>query len=201
MRNSKHVRSRRSFVKQGVTALTASPFVMPTPAGTDSFDNNDLLLNKVSLLREMVAETYTSLWKNLTGITEKEADWRPNPESNSARWIVGHLCWFEEYVADALENTGRYLTDKKPTIVQESSVTKLKERFDAARVRSSRLIESLTVDLLKKEIIYVGRFPVTIHSLLQTHTLHMSGHRYQIRYIRGTYSRVFHTNKADFDPW
>ncbi|QDK81573.1 DinB family protein [Spirosoma sp. KCTC 42546] len=193
--------SRRSFVKQGFTAFTASSGMIPILAGTDTPENDQLLINKVSLLREMAADTYANLWKNLTGITEKEADWQPNPESNSVRWVVGHLCWFEEYVADALENTGRYLTDKKPTIVQESSMPKLKERFDAARVCSARLIESLTVDSFKKEIIYVGRFPVTIHSLLQTHTLHMSGHRYQVRYIRGTYSRVFHTNKADFDPW
>jgi hypothetical protein len=31
--------------------------------------------------------------------------------------------------------------------------------------------------------------------------LHLAGHRFQVRYVRGSYSRAFGTRKADFDPW
>lgn len=78
------------------------------------------------------------LQRNLTGLTEAEADWRPHPAANPVRWMLGHLAWFEEWAHDAL-----------------------------------------------------GR----------THALHLAGHRFQVRYVRGTYSRAHGTRKADFDPW
>lgn len=144
---------------------------------------------------------YEGLWKNLKGLTEQEADWKPNPESNSVRWIVGHLCWFEEWVADAIENKGRYLTDKKPSVVVEPTMEALKTRFDIAKARTKRLAESLTPETWNRKVVYVGRMDVPIFNLFQTLVSHTAGHRYQVRYIRGTHSRVFHTNKADFDPW
>jgi hypothetical protein len=192
--------SRRSFLKQSTTACALSPFLvaeLPPSALDDEFS-----LKEVQLLQDMTESQYKSLWGNLKGITEKEADWKPNPESNSARWVVGHLCWFEEWMADAIENKGRYLTDKKPMSIAEPTMEAMKARFDAARTRSINVVKALTPDMLSKKVIFVGRVEVTIFNLFQTQVTHLSGHRFQIRYIRGTYSRVFHiTNKADFDPW
>jgi len=31
--------------------------------------------------------------------------------------------------------------------------------------------------------------------------MHLAGHRFQVRYVRGTYSRAHGTSKAFFDPW
>ena len=36
---------------------------------------------------------------------------------------------------------------------------------------------------------------------MKTHALHLAGHRFQVRSVRGTYSRAHGTRKADFDPW
>ena len=192
--------SRRSFLTQGTTACALSPFLvteLPSFAQDDEFS-----LKEVQLLQDMAAWEYKSLWGNLKGITEKEADWKPNPESNPVRWVIGHLCWYEEWMADAMENKGRYLTDKNPMSVQEPTIEAMKARFDAARTRSISVVKGLTPDMLVKKVIFVGRVETAIYNLLKTQTTHMSGHRYQIRYIRGTYSRVFHiTSKADFDPW
>ncbi|QIP13453.1 DinB family protein [Spirosoma aureum] len=192
--------SRRSFLKQGATTCALSPFVvaeLPSSALDDEFS-----LKEVHLLQGMSGWEYKSLWGNLKGITEKEADWKPNPESNSVRWVVGHLCWFEEWVADAIENKGRYLTDKKPVSIVEPTMEAMKARFDAAKARSTRLIEGLTAETWTRKVIFVGRVEVPIFNLIQSLVSHTAGHRYQVRYIRGTYSRVFHiTNKADFDPW
>ncbi|GAB2577739.1 hypothetical protein GCM10027190_29360 [Spirosoma areae] len=164
--------------------------------------DDDFSLREVRLLQDMTANQYKSLWGNLKGITETEADWKPNPESNPVRWVVGHLCWFEEWMADAIENKGRYLTDKKPMSIQEPTMEALRVRFDAARARSTTVVKALTPDMLAKKVIFVGRVDVSIFNLFQTQVTHLSGHRFQVRYIRGTYSRVFHiTNKADFDPW
>lgn len=192
--------SRRSFLQQGSTACALSPFLvtdLPSPRLDEEFSLND-----VRLLQDMTSWEYKSLWSNLKGITEKEADWKPNPESNPIRWVVGHICWYEEWMADAMENKGRYLTDKNPMSVQEPTIEAMRARFDAARARSISVVKSLTPDMLVKKVIFVGRVETPIYNLLKTQTTHMSGHRYQIRYIRGTYSRVFHiTSKADFDPW
>ena len=192
--------SRRSFLQQSTAACALSPLLVtagPLPGLDDEYS-----LKEVRMLQDMTASQYKTLWGNLKGITEKEADWKPNPESNSARWVVGHLCWFEEWMADAIENKGRYLTDKNPMSVKEPSMEAMRARFDAARTRSAEVVKALTPDMLSKKIVFVGRAEVTLFNLLQTHVTHLSGHRFQIRYIRGTYSRVFHiTSKADFDPW
>ncbi|GAA4416202.1 hypothetical protein GCM10023187_47440 [Nibrella viscosa] len=62
-------------------------------------------MQEVSLLSDMTDFQYKSLWGNLKGITEKEADWKPNAESNSIRWVVGHLCWFEEWMSKRIVPT------------------------------------------------------------------------------------------------
>ncbi|GAA4454088.1 hypothetical protein GCM10023189_20100 [Nibrella saemangeumensis] len=192
--------SRRSFLKKGTTACAVTSLLAATLPSTSQ--ENQCAMQEVSLLSDMADYQYKSLWGNLKGITEKEADWKPNPESNPIRWVVGHLCWFEEWMPDAIENKGRYLTDKNPLSVQEPTLDVLKARFEAAHTRSREVVKTLTPEMLTKEVIFVGRVPVTIFNLFQTHCTHLAGHRYQVRYIRGTYSRVFHvTNKADFDPW
>jgi len=155
----------------------------------------------IKLLQNMSNWEYNSLWGNLKGLTEQEADWKPNSESNSVRWIVGHLCWFEEWVADAIENKGPYLTDKKPTIVTEPTIEALKARFDAAKARTRSLAEALTPETWNRKVAYVGTNDVPVFNLIQSLVSHTAGHRYQVRYIRGTHSRVFHTNKAEFDKW
>jgi len=192
--------SRRTFLKQGTAACALSPFLVATPPLLPP--DFDYSVQQVKLLQHMSNWEYDSLLGNLKGITEKEADWKPNPESNSVRWIVGHLCWFEEWVADAIENKGRYLTDKKPMSITEPTMDALKVRFDAAKARTRRLIEGLTAETWTRKVVYVGRVDVPVFNLIQSLVSHTAGHRYQIRYVRGTYSRFFHiTSKADFDPW
>ena len=200
--------SRRGLLAQG-TLATVGLFGWPTgiadglfqPTSLPDPDEEALLRHEVTVVREMAKSAYDFLWQIMTGIDEKEADWKPNPESNSARWMVEHLCWFEQWAADTIENKGRYLTDKKPGKIIEPSLTALKTRFDADFDRLDQLSASLTPEQLKREITFVGRFSTTIRNMLRIHVSHLSGHLYQVRYVRGTYSRVFHTNKAIFDPW
>ncbi|CCG99445.1 hypothetical protein FAES_1435 [Fibrella aestuarina BUZ 2] len=200
--------SRRRLLTSG-TLATAGLLGWPAdlsadrlvPHGLTEPDEAALLRHEVMVVREMAKSAYDFLWQIMTGIDEKEADWKPNPESNSTRWMVEHLCWFEQWAADTIENKGRYLTDKKPGKLSEPSLTALKARFDADFDRLDQLSAKLTPEQLNREITFVGRFPTTIRNMLRIHVSHLSGHLYQIRYVRGTYSRVFHTNKAIFDPW
>jgi hypothetical protein len=159
------------------------------------------MLSQVTLLDEMDESMWQLLRKNLTGITEQEADWRPHPAANPVRWMLGHLTWFEEWACAALERSGRYLTDKDPTAYLDGTVEELLLRFEAARGRYRKRLSALTEADLAQQLSYFGRYDVSVIELLKTHALHLAGHRFQIRYVRGTYSRAHGTSKSDFDPW
>jgi hypothetical protein len=159
------------------------------------------MLPQVGLIDEMDESMWGLLQRNLTGIGEAEADWRPHPSANSVRWMLGHLTWFEEWACDALAREGRYLADRDPTAYLDGSVPALVARFAAARARYRDRIGCLTESALPRTLSYFGRYDVTELELLKTHALHLAGHRFQIRYVRGTYSRAHGTRKADFDPW
>ena len=159
------------------------------------------MLPQVKLLDEMDDQMWSLLQRNLTGITEAEADWRPHPAANNVRWLVGHLAWFEEWAHDALRQDGRYEVDRDPTAYLDGTIPELLARFAAARARYRVRLAELDDAALDFKFSYFGRYEVSGLDLLKTHALHLAGHRFQVRYVRGTYSRAHGTTKADFDPW
>lgn len=186
----------------GIAAL-ALPSLFRTADADD-----DLLLHEVKVFEEMGDTTYRGIWNNLRCLSDGEFDWRPHPESNSLGWVVGHLTWFEEWVSDAIDETGLYLeATGGPTAFQEPTIERQKARYDSARARLKERMRSLDPEELRRQVLYVyneerdARDEISIHELLKTHVRHQAGHRYQIRYIRGTYSRAHGTEKACFDAW
>jgi DinB superfamily len=159
------------------------------------------MLSSVRLLDEMDEQMWSLLQRNLAGITEAEADWRPHQDANNVRWMVGHLAWFEEWAHDALGQEGRYLVDRDPTAYLEGTVAELLARFGAARACYRARLAGLDDAALARTLSYFGRYDVSGLDLLKTHALHLAGHRFQVRFVRGTYSRAHGTRKADFDPW
>jgi hypothetical protein len=157
------------------------------------------MLPQAQLLDEMDEQMWQLLQRNPPGLTEEEADWRPHAEANSVRWMLGHLAWFEEWAHDALE--GRFLTDRDPTAYLDGHVRDLMDRFTTARRRYRERINDLTAADLDAELSCFGRYDLSGLALLKTHALHLAGHRFQVRYVRGTYSRAYGTRKAEFDPW
>ena len=155
----------------------------------------------VAQLDSMDDAMWTLLQRNLTGLTEAEADWRPHAEANPVRWMLGHLTWFEEWAHDALEREGRYLVDRSPTAYVDDTVPALLARFAAARERYRARLATRSEATLARTLSHFGQYDVTELGLLQTHALHRAGHRFQIRYVRGAYSRAHGTDKAAFDPW
>jgi hypothetical protein len=144
---------------------------------------------------------WTLLQKNIAGLTEEEADWRPHPAANSVRWLLGHLAWFEEWAHDALGQEGRYLMDSDPTAYLDGTIRQVMGRFAAARARYRACLVELSDADLARELSYFSRYTVTGLDLLKTHTTHLAGHRFQVRYVRGAFSRAHGTSKAVFDPW
>lgn len=154
----------------------------------------------VEQLADMAEETYRGLWTNLAGISEQELDWRPHPQANTCRWILGHLIWFEEWIPAAIEATGRHRSDPGPMTIELGTLADIRSRFDAARKRLEATRAELTAEDLGREIDFYGE-TMTLRRLLVTHVTHLAGHRYQIRYIRGTHARAHALDKAAFDRW
>jgi hypothetical protein len=113
--------------------------------------------------------------------------------------MLGHLTWFEEWAHDALARDGWYLTARDPSAYLDGTVPDLLARFTAARARYRARIVALDATSLRRQLSYFGKYEVSELELLRTHALHLAGHRFQIRYVRGTYSRAHGTRKADFD--
>lgn len=111
---------------------------------------------------------YGLLKRTLTGATEEELDWRPHPEANSSRWILGHLLWYEHWVPDTILGTGRYLIDRDPLFFGIASLPELMERFDDAAKRRREVYDGITEDDLQREIDYLGRFSCSIARLVRT---------------------------------
>lgn len=159
------------------------------------------MLPQVQLLDEMDEGTWVSLQGNLTGLTEEEADWRLHPEANNIRWMIGHLTWFEEWAHDALALEGRYHIDTDPTAFVDGTMPELLDRFAHARARYRARLHTLREDDLTREISFFARANVTGLDLLETHALHLAGHRFQVRMVRGTHARAHGAQKSVFDPW
>jgi hypothetical protein len=159
------------------------------------------MLEPVTNFSELATHQYEFFKKILTGITTEELEWKIHPEANAIRWIVGHLRWFEDWVPDAIENKGRYGQDKAPLAYDFEDLNELLNEFDNAKDRRINVYESLTEDDLQRKIDYFGAYDVTVKVLTRVHAGHMSGHTYQVRFIRGTYSRANKTDKSVFDPW
>jgi hypothetical protein len=100
-----------------------------------------------------------------------------------------------------LRQEGRYLVDRDPTAYVEGAMPDLIARFAAARARYRTRLGELGDGELARQLSYFGRYDVSGLDLLKTHALHLAGHRFQVRYVRGTFSRAHGTRKADFDPW
>lgn len=203
--------SRRQALLQGtglLTALAVPPIFLDLPGQTQADASDELLLHEVKLLLEVDRGSYEQLANNLKGATEEELDWKIHDEANTLRWIIGHLTWFDEWAADAIEETGMYLDDTQgPDSFQARPLTAMRERFEAAKERYMALAEALSPDDLRapKRFVYNEaydtRFEMELRDVLKIHTTHLSGHRYQVRMIRGTYSQTHGTEKSEFDPW
>lgn len=159
------------------------------------------MLAPVAMLDGMDEQMWRLLRVNLAGITEVEADWRPHPAANSIRWLVGHLAWFEEWAHDALRQEGLYHLDPTPAAYLDGTMAEMLSRFDLARTRYRARLAELDEDDLDRQLSYFGHYQVSGLSLLKTHALHLAGHRFQVRYVRGAYSRAHGSRKGDFDPW
>jgi hypothetical protein len=94
-----------------------------------------------------------------------------------------------------------FLTDQRPQSFAVAGVEGFWGRFDPAADRRRSLYEGLAETDLQRSFDYLGVYRSTVAQLVRTHAAHFTGHTWQIRYVRGTYSRAFGTDKRVFDPF
>ncbi|MCX2720554.1 DinB family protein [Lentiprolixibacter aurantiacus] len=199
---------RKEFILGAIPAVAGLSCLSFTTALPDPAENDEELLSQVKLLQELDNDAFGWIWSLLKGISDEELDWKINKESNSIRWIIGHLTWFEEWACDAINETGLYLIEKQPsTSFQSDSLDEMKKRFTRAHDQYNTLVGNLTAEQVRRPSQYLyndhnkKRADVDLRTILGIHSTHFYGHLYQIRMIRGTYSRINKTNKAEFDKW
>ena len=159
------------------------------------------MIDPVRTFDELAMAQVGILRRTLTGIGEDELDWRMHPEANPIRWLLGHHLWYEAWVPDAIEGTGRFRVDRKPASLSVTDVGDFWLRFDAAVARRRAVYAGLGPTDLDRTFDYLGVATYTVGQLVRTHAAHFTGHTWQIRYVRGTYSRAFGTDKRVFDPF
>lgn len=159
------------------------------------------MLDIVRHYNELALAQYGILQRILSEISSEELDWRPHPEANDIRWILGHHLWYEQWVTDIILETGRFLTDTRPMSFPVKSHEDFTRRFEASMQRRQEVYEGVSEADLAREFDYLGKATYTVSKLIRTHAGHFTGHTWQIRYIRGIYSRAFGTDKSVFDPF
>lgn len=196
---------RREMIINAGSAIAGLGFL--TSMKSEDIKDEELI-TEVNLIREMNNDSFNWIWSILDGITEEELDWKINKAANSARWIIGHLNWFEEWTCDAIEDTGLYHIKNQPTTsFQSDSFEDMKTRFTKAHEKYNGLIKDLSAEQIRRPSRYLyndhdkKRADVDLRTILKIHCTHFYGHLYQLRMIRGTYSRLNNTDKAKFDKW
>jgi hypothetical protein len=159
------------------------------------------MIEPVRTFDELAIAQVGILRRTLTGVGDAELDWRMHPEANPIRWLLGHHLWYETWVPDAIEATGRFLVDEKPTSLLVADVDDFWTRFDAAVARRRAVYGGLEPADLDRAFDYLGVAEYSVAQLVRTHAAHFTGHTWQVRYVRGTYSRAFGTDKRVFDPF
>ena len=74
-----------------------------------------------------------------------------------------------------------------------SALTPLGERRRAC-------VAALREGDLARPVEYLGVDGYTVGKVVRTHAAHFTGHTWQVKYVRGAYSRAFGTDKRVFDP-
>jgi hypothetical protein len=158
-------------------------------------------MNRIEWIAHMHDVMYRSLWFFVEGVTDEELDWKIHPKANTIRWLLSHLLWIEEWTADAIEETGKYLVNRDPKEYEPRSLEEIREDYGKASKRTQNCMKELSESDLERQIDMIGVMTRSLLVVLENHVTHTGGHMYQIRLIRGTYSREQGGSKTAFDKW
>ena len=158
-------------------------------------------MTKIEWIAHMHGVMFRNLWYFLRGVTEEELDWKLHPDANTMRRILTHLLFTEEWTAHAIAGTLTSSNNLDPKTYAPMPFAELRSHYDAAFTRTQEGMGGLTEGDLERKVDMLGVMTADLLGVLQNHVTHTAGHMYQIRLIRGTFSRAHHTDKTAFDPW
>jgi hypothetical protein len=166
-------------------------------------DVSDLLADALGRVRDQVPEL-------VTGLSDDELAWRPDPEANSIAWLVWHLTRIEDdHVAGAAGTEQVWVEDGwadrfgLPFDVREHgyamsstdvgkvrvSADLLAGYHDAVAVRTLAYVETLAPDDLDRVVDEAWDPPVTLGVRLVSVVNEVNAHLGQAQYVRGLLER------------
>lgn len=140
------------------------------------------------------------LRRTLTAVTSDELDWRPHSAANDIRWILGHQLWYEGWVVDVLDGVAGGRDDAGDRCVPVTDAAGFWAAFDSRAGRRRARFGAIEAADLERPVRYLDADGYTVGKLVRTHAAHLTGHTWQMKYVRGAYSRAFGTDKRVFDP-
>ena len=140
------------------------------------------------------------LRRTLTAISDAELDWRPHPEANGIRWILGHQLWYEAWVVDVVDGVGEGRDEAGSRSRDVPSAQAFWSALTPLGERRRACFAALREGDLARPVEYLGVDGYTVGKVVRTHAAHFTGHTWQVKYVRGAYSRAFGTDKRVFDP-
>lgn len=140
------------------------------------------------------------LRRTLTAITADELDWRPHPAVNDIRWILGHQLWYEAWVVDVVDGVGGARAEAGERCRPVRDADAFWAAFEPSAERRRARFAALDAGDLERPVTYLDAAGYTVGKTVRTHVAHLTGHTWQVKYVRGAYSRAFGTDKRVFDP-
>lgn len=140
------------------------------------------------------------LRRTLTAITADELGWRPHPAANDIRWILGHQLWYEGWVVDVVDGVAGGRDEAGNRCLQVVDADGFWKAFEPLVARRRARFAAIEAGDLDRAVTYLEADGYTIGKVVRTHAAHLTGHTWQVKYVRGAYSRAFGTDKRVFDP-
>jgi hypothetical protein len=165
------------------------------------------MMARLEWITALHAVQYRHIWAILRDVSDTELDWRIHEQATTMRWVVSHLLYTEQWTADMIHERGRYHTASFPATYGHEHIDRLHADFDQAVADTHAAMSMLEDADLSRQVQLIRspsmstNYSMPLLAVLNNHVTHIAGHLYQLRLIRGTYSRAHGSDKAAFDPW
>ena len=114
----------------------------------------------------------------------------PYPASNDVRWILGHLLWYEAWVADVVDGVGGGRAEACDRCRSVRDADEFWSTFEPWADRRRARVAALEAADLDRLVTYLDVPGSTVGRTVRTHAAHFAGHTWQVEYVRGAFSRA-----------
>lgn len=144
------------------------------------------------IIKENAEFLFTRLLKTAEGISEKEAEWKPTPESNNIIWQLNHLSRIINLnMPRLIKEDKKWMPESWQTNYKEAvvDVSTLIQDIDKGKKMVLNELGGMSKAQLEKDTEYWGGTRKQKEGLF-AYLAEIAHHKGQIAYIRATYARL-----------